>query len=376
MQPNPFVPSFGTRPVYLAGRDELLDAFEDAFDGLTGVAGHTYLFSGQRGMGKTVLLDFYAASAERARWEVIKDSSSSGLLDRLTRDHMPRLLQGLTGDQARVTSFSAGLGPVSGSATWTDRHPAESTLRSQLLDAATRLHDSGRGLVITVDEIHAIDIEELRKLAEVIQLARREQWPVAFGAAGLSTPIAELLEHDGTTFLRRAEHVSVGPISDDDARESLIETVRSGGRDITDRAVEDAVRAIAGYPFMLQLVGHRAWKNATGDTITQQDVATGVGEAQRRLGRNVHAPALKPLSPVDRTFLLAMAQDAGPSRTSDVARRMNVTAQYASVYRRRLLDDGIITAPQHGHVAFAIPYLAEYLRAEAAHDALLELGDG
>lgn len=369
---NPFVPAFGSRPACLAGRDDLLSDFEDAFDGLSGVAGYTYLFSGQRGMGKTVLLDYYAAAAAQAGWVTIAESSSPGLVQRLACDRIPRRLAELSDRSREITSAGGGLGPVSASVSWQDRYPAESTLRSQLEGLTELMAEQGAGVVITVDEVHAAEVEELRQLAEVIQHARREDRPVAFAAAGLSTPIRYLLDHEGTTFLRRAEHVTVQAVSDEAVREALVATVQAGGRDIDDDAVEMAVRAIGGYPFLLQLVGHRAWKRAVGD-LTVGDVEVGIAEAQRRLGRNVHAPALRPLSAVDRTFLLAMACDDGPSRTSDVAVRMGVNAQYAGVYRRRLIEDGIIEPIGRGFVRFTIPYLAEYLRQEAAHDALAEM---
>lgn len=241
-------------------------------------------------MGKTVLLDAYRKAAESADWVVITESSSDGILHRLTSDHLPRLLQRFA-DKPRhkLTSADLTVGPGGVGASWIDRYPAESTLRAQIAELTDTLAPTGRGLLITVDEVQSADIEELRKLGEIIQYARREERPLAFAAAGLSTPVEELLDHPGATFLRRAEHHSVGP----------------------------------------------------------------VGRAD-----------------VDRTYLLAMAQDAGPSRTRDIAERMHVTTDYAAQYRRRLIRDGIIDAAGHGVVRFAIPYMAEHLREHAAHDVL------
>ncbi|MGF7022532.1 hypothetical protein [Brachybacterium tyrofermentans] len=72
-----------------------------------------------------------------------------------------------------------------------------------------------------------------------------------------------------------------------------------------------------------------------------------------------------------------MAQDDGPSRTGKIAERMDVTAQYAGEYRRRLIRDGIIESAGHGKVRFTIPYTADHLREHAAHDALEGLaGEG
>lgn len=63
-----------------------------------------------------------------------------------------------------------------------------------------------------------------------------------------------------------------------------------------------------------------------------------------------------------------MAEDDRSSRTSVIAARMEESDKYASVYRGRLIDAGIIYAPSRGLVEFSIPWLREYLR-DAADDA-------
>ena len=40
-------------------------------------------------------------------------------------------------------------------------------------------------------------------------------------------------------------------------------------------------------------------------------------------------------------------------------------ADYAQRPRRRLIDAGVIEEPRRGEVAFAVPYLAEYLHDDA-----------
>lgn len=383
MSMNLFRPSFGTYPHLLVGRDELVDEFEDTFDGVLDPAGLTVLLSGQRGMGKTVLLDSYRRSAEDAGWLVITESSSSGLLDRLTRDHLPRLLQRHSEESPiRVDSLSGSVGALGAGGSWAERYPAESALRAQISELTEYLRPSGRGLVITVDEVQAADIEDLRKLGEIIQYGRREERMLAFAAAGLSTPIEQLLDHPGATFLRRAEHHSVGRVGRPEVRAALVGTIADSGFEIDARALDLAADAVDGYPFMIQLVGYHSLKvhirsdPSASSPVSQGDVRAGITAARRRLGRHIHTPALRPLSSVDRTYLLAMAQDdEGLSRTADVAERMGVSTTYAGQYRRRLIRDGIIEAAGHGLVRFTIPYTVEHLREHAAHDALEGMGD-
>ena len=117
---------------------------------------------------------------------------------------------------------------------------------------------------------------------------------------------------------------------------------------------------------MIQLVGYHVWRKADGDVIDVAAVQAGIPAARKRLGSTVHETALADLSDVDRTYLLAMAQDESPSSTSEVARRMGVTPYYASTYRARLITAGVVEPAGRGYVDFAIPYLRDYLHEHAA----------
>lgn len=129
------------------------------------------------------------------------------------------------------------------------------------------------------------------------------------------------------------------------------------------------VEGTQGYPFLIQLVGSHCWRvRRDADSISLKDAETGVASARRRLGSLVHAPALADTSDVDKSFLLAMAKDHGPSKMADIAKRLEVDKKYAGIYRRRLIDAELIEAARYGHVDFTIPYLREYLREHAAGD--------
>lgn len=59
-----------------------------------------------------------------------------------------------------------------------------------------------------------------------------------------------------------------------------------------------------------------------------------------------------------------MTADIGPSRLQDIAERMGVAKGYAAQYRHRLLAAELIEPAGHGLVAFALPFLREYLLRE------------
>ncbi len=109
--------------------------------------------------------------------------------------------------------------------------------------------------------------------------------------------------------------------------------------------------------------------NPSAPEITAADATQGVVRARRRLGALIHEPALSAASDIDKSFLLAMAQDDGPSRMADIQQRLGADVNYASQYRLRLIAAELIHATRHGYVDFALPYLREYLRQHSAIDA-------
>lgn len=373
MAPNPFVPTFGADPYIIVGRDPILDAFAEPFrEGRPGAPGLTALITGERGMGKTVMLNEYESAAQEQGWLTISESGSPGLLERLVRDHLPRLLaQHDPLGPTKLKTTGGGVQPVTLTVTWEDRHPAESTLRSQVAALTDILAKHLTGLVITVDEVQGADPTELRKLGEVVQFARRERRLLGFAAAGLSSFLDRFLAQPGTTFLRRAERHTLADVRLVDARHALEATITDAGRRIDADALDHAAAATRGYPFMIQLVGYEAWRRAPNRVeITLPDVRAAIGQARSALGERVHAPALAPLSPVERAYLSAMAADGDtPSRTSDIAKRLGVGADYQQQYRARLLRSGIIEPAGRGLVRYTIPALGDYLLRTSPTDA-------
>jgi Mn-dependent DtxR family transcriptional regulator len=67
---------------------------------------------------------------------------------------------------------------------------------------------------------------------------------------------------------------------------------------------------------------------------------------------------------------MAMAQDDGPSSTSDIAHRMGISMTNASNLRRRLITRGVIGEVRLGQVGFELPMLREFLRAQDARAGL------
>lgn len=176
-----------------------------------------------------------------------------------------------------------------------------------------------------------------------------------------------MVNDDVLTFLRRADRHSLGSVARTDVERGFREPIEAAGRSIGDDALQIMAEGAAGYPFMLQLVGAQTWRlHPQDEQISTGDATEGVARARRRLGTLIHEPALSTASDIDKSFLLAMAHDNGPSKMADIQHRLGVNVSYVSQYRLRLIAAELIYSTRRGHVDFALPYLREYLREHAA----------
>ncbi|QTX03348.1 AAA family ATPase [Agromyces archimandritae] len=362
MPENPFKPSFGSTPPVLVGRDDELEDFAIGLEEGPGSPNRATIFTGARGVGKTVMLTEVASHALSAGWISADATAEAGMLEELHDQLLVKGRELLPSPSRDVTSFGAGglsIGIAPG-----DRR--ELSWRQRMEAIIRTLNERGAGILITVDEVHS-GVEELRRLAAAYQHFVRDDLDVAIAFAGLPSAVSALLNDKVLTFLRRAHRVTLEDVPLEAVERALQATITGHGRRIDPEALRAAAEATLGYPFLIQLVGFHIWRqHPARAVITHEDVVAGISAARRRLGTTVHEAGLADLSDVDRTFLVAMAQDPERSKLAAIAARMGVTAGYASQYRARLIEAGMIAPAGHGLVVFAVPYLREYLHEHAA----------
>ena len=368
---NPFKPSAGHTPPLLIGRDEVIDDFTEGLDDGPGAPSRLMRITGARGVGKTVLLSEFTRIADGRGWKTIRESASKGLAARL----VTRLRSG-KGSFVFTINPSVNIANVAGGSLGEFHYESPQQMPLTLSDALRGVLDDaekhGHGLLITIDEAQATDKDDMIAIATAAQDMNTENRDFAFVFAGLPSMSSKWLNDDATTFMRRAEPHTLADVSLDDVAEAFEDTFSESGMTIAGQALSTATEATYGYPFMVQLVGYHIWRLARrrhplDPVISMEDAEQGIAKALARLGDTVHGPELDSLSPVDKTYLLAMAQDDGPSSTSVIASRMGKDLGYASTYRARLLEAQVIEDKGYGLVDFAIPYLREYLREHAAY---------
>lgn len=360
MGPNPFTPDFGMVPRYFAGRSDITRKLLRAFESESRDPNLTSIFVGARGTGKTALLSYLGTEAQSRGWITVDVTAEEGMLEDIVQ-RGSEAASHLIDSHPKKHLSSIEIGPV-GSLAWESEKgeaPNWRTKMNALLDA---LNDAECGLLITVDEVDP-SLEEMVKLATTYQHFIREGRRVGLLMAGLPHNVSDLVSGKKTSFLRRASQYSLGSVSNEEIASALSNTLKEADASIEEDALEEAMKGINGFPFMLQLVGFNLWEDAAGPAFTLSEVRDAVNAAQGELRRRVLDATMRELSDADIAFLYAMLADDVASSPAEIGKRLNRSSSHVSIYKKRLLESGVIEETVRHNLRFCLPGFREYLIA-------------
>ncbi len=378
---NPYCAGSGRRPRLLAGRSRQLAIIENLANQFEGRRpAENVVWTGLRGMGKTVLLresldllrdrGWLAGYHEVRRDPGIGASVASILMEGNAAIGKGRLAKSLSWLRELVGSASVttsvGDVTVNLGLSQSRRGPLpEDALDALFVRLGEAAADAGVGAVLVFDELQLIANSELSALLHAAQSA--ESLPIAFIGAGLPNLPGAMAK--AGSYAERLYFDRVDWLSADDVREAIVVPAAEFGVSYDPEALELLVEHIAAYPYFAQLYPEETWKVAgtpsdrPGSVITPGDVRGALEAAQIRLDEGLYRVRLEKTSDGERTYLLAMAS-LGDHRiaSGEVARGLGRTPQATSTLRDRLIQKGIIYAPTHNVVEFAVPGFADYLR--------------
>lgn len=356
---NPFTPTFGEVPAYMAGRSQLIGDMIAAFERSGRSPDLSTVVSGARGTGKTALLSLIAEEARKRGWISVGVTALPGMLEDI-EERTLEAAEHLVAPDGESRIAGIGIAQII-SVEWERSDRARGNWRTRMNRILDALAETDTGLLITVDEVQS-DLDEMIQLAAVYQHFVREGRKAALIMAGLPHSISTLLQDKTVSFLRRSVSHHLGRVDDYEIEDAFAKTVRLGGRAIQKKALDRAVQATNGFPFMMQLVGYRSWEqDPLAAEVTVEHVELGISIAEKELKARVLDSTYRSLSDGDIRFLHAMLADEGESRMADIAARMGVTPSYAGQYRNRLLAHGVIGERRRGVVAFELPAFRDYL---------------
>ncbi|MBR3327735.1 MAG: AAA family ATPase [Atopobiaceae bacterium] len=360
---NPFTPAFGGPPRVFFGRARELALVRAAME--NDASPHKALFiTGNRGCGKTTLLEKISQEASRAHWMTLDVHSSHAVQTII--ELLAGGTQKTTTREARPSAMGVSAGGISSSATSTY---SNASLAILLADACRSLVRQ-RGILITIDEIQKVPENDAEDISAAVQLALRKGLPVMLVLAGLPGAKEQVAGYPGCTFMRRAYDMQIGSLEVDETLEAFRKTVGLvDGLDVGDDALWEMGLFSQGYPYLMQLIGYylveRTLAISAGGTLRlgSDDVRSVEAVALEDYRANVLEPILGSLPPTLSCYLRAMGEAVGVSgraSTGDVARLLGKQPRQVSSYRQRLLEKRLIEKDGHGYARFLLPHIPDY----------------
>lgn len=336
---NPFTLSFGKSPNEIISRYELVNDIIDTFQSENPIS-NAYLIEGLRGTGKTVLMTTIEKELEKENdWIIVDLNSTQDLLT----DFAMRLVDSCKnfsdilkkGFNLSIAGFGIGLNG--------ENQSRDSV--SIICEILESLKKKNKKVLITIDEV--MNGENMRHFASEFQILLRKDFSVFLLMTGLYENIYSIQNDPALTFLLRTPKIKLEPLS----LAQITKTYQKVFETDLDMSKKLA-KTTKGYAFAFQALGLLYFDYK--DSLSLEKILLKFDDL---LDDFVYRKIWQGLSEQDKNVILAITDSK--TQVSEVCKKLNMTSSTFSKYRQRLLENGIIQAPQHGYVEIVLPRFAE-----------------
>ena len=323
---NPYRPGAGVMPVYIAGRDEDIQNVEQMFEALKlNIPTQSIIFSGLRGVGKTVLINKLQLVAEEKgifckHIEVeekndfisqIAECSQAFLRTVSTKEKFKHLIQKpLEAIKSLVISFNPDDSTFSLSMQERELY-VSNNLTQSLTDVFTTIgetaYKSETPICFFIDEIQYMKQGQLGSLIAALHRANQLGYPVMIVGAGLPK-IYKMLSDEKSYSERLFAYKQIDSLTLEQSQKAIEEPAKKFHVSYTDDAIEKIVSITKGYPFFIQQLCQIVYKNTEKEKIEVSDVEKSIGEFLKTLDEGFFKSRYERCAESDKKFIFAMVK--------------------------------------------------------------------
>ncbi len=378
---NPYRPGAGLMPTYLAGRDEDIKNVEQMFDALTmNIPTQSIIFSGLRGVGKTVLINKLQKIAEdkdifckhievEERNDFISQiaTCSQAFLRKVsTKEKFKNLVQKpLDAIKALVVSFDPNDNTFSLSLQ--ERELYKSTnLTQSLTEVFTTIgetaYKSETPICFFIDEIQYMKSKELGSLIAALHRTNQLGYPVMVIGAGLPK-IYKMLSDEKSYSERLFLYKEIGSLTEEQSKKAIEIPAGKFGITYSKEAIEKIISMTNGYPFFIQQMCQIVYKNTNDKKIESRHVEENVHEFFETLDVGFFKVRYERCADSDKRFVFAMVKCGElPCTISNIARNLHKSVNQISTTRAQLISKGIVFPVRYKELDFTVPEFSGYIQ--------------
>lgn len=378
---NPYRPGAGLMPVYIAGRDEDIQNVDQMFEALTlNIPTQSIIFSGLRGVGKTVLINKLQSIAEdrgifckhieiEERNDFISqiaECSQSFLRKVSTKEKFRHLVQKpLEAIKSLVVSFDPGENIFSLSMQDRDLY-LSNNLTQSLTDVFTTIGETAQKtetpICFFIDEIQYMKQNQLGSLIAALHRTNQLGYPVMIVGAGLPK-IYKMLSDEKSYSERLFVYKQVDSLTYEQSKKAIEEPVRKFHVSYTENAIKKIVEITKGYPFFIQQLCQIVYKRTDSSVIEYSDVDHGIDEFLKMLDDGFFRSRYERCAESDKKFIFAMVKCGElPCTISNVAKNLHKSVSSISTTRAQLISKGIIYPVRYKELDFTVPEFSGFIQ--------------
>lgn len=393
---DPFAPGAGRQPQALVGREEELEIMGRIIARTKlGYADRGLVYSGLRGVGKTVLLlkmrDMAAAQKlmtvrieatgdERRDYELLFD----GLTRAALRERRGEIREGLLAAIRHVNEVSVEFAGLKASIKGGDGKGGDKgnganatsissdALRLEMLveEICAELKKKSLGLFLFIDEFQEMSAGLMGTIIGLQHAMGQENMPFYVIAAGLPN-LPGVLTKSRSYAERLFQYKKLDSLPEDETRACFARTLATVGSQFTDDAMDRLVELSQGYPYFIQAYGSAAFNAAGSSPIPLSAVEKGAPLARAELDSGLYEARWQRATPSERTYMRAMASLGKPvCASAEIADALGRDPRELSRTRGELIAAGLAYSPERGKLAFTVPGMGDFIqRAVPAEEA-------
>lgn len=339
---NPFTLTFGKEPKNIISRYEQFDIVKNSFLS-ENPSNNTYLITGVRGSGKTVLLSgIEKYFNELDDWIVV---------DLNPEDDMVEYLASYIYEKSKTKfrflkkEFSFSFYGVSLSISGEKPISNVVTLLENMLEIIKKRN---KNVLICIDEVS--NNVNVKKFVQQFQILIRKEYPLFLIMTGLYENVKNLQNEKTLTFLYRAPQLVINNLS----LISIAESYKKILKISNDETVELS-KLTKGYAFAYQVLGYLLFEN--NKKSLDNNI---INEFDAYLREYVYEKIYFDLTDVEKEFIIALAIYDN-KKVSEIADIVKLKKGNISQYRDKLIKKGILNNSGWGKLDFALPRFREYI---------------